>query len=44
MIGFGPPRKIIHHTAGTFHIYEEKGFSLKEVDGEVCSYIWFKIK
>jgi tetratricopeptide (TPR) repeat protein len=39
---FGPPRKIIHHTAGTFYIYEEEGFSLKEVDGKVCSYIWFK--
>jgi tetratricopeptide (TPR) repeat protein len=38
---FGPPRKVIRHTAGTFYIYEEKGFSLKEVDGMVCSYIWF---
>jgi len=39
---FGPPQKMIHHTAGTFYIYEEKGFSLKEIDGMICSYIWFK--
>jgi hypothetical protein len=39
---FGPPQKMIRHTAGTFYIYEEKGFSFKEVDGMVCSYIWFK--
>jgi hypothetical protein len=39
---FGPPQKIIHHTAGNFYIYEDKGFSLKEVNGEICSYIWFK--
>ncbi|NIM15809.1 MAG: hypothetical protein GTO45_27780 [Candidatus Aminicenantes bacterium] len=39
---FGPPQKVIHHTAGTFHIYEENGFSLKEINGEICSYIWFK--
>jgi tetratricopeptide (TPR) repeat protein len=39
---FGPPQKMIRHTAGTFYIYEEKRFSLKEVEGEVCSYIWFK--
>lgn len=39
---FGPPQKVIHHTGGTFYIYEEKGFSLKEVDGMICSYIWFK--
>jgi hypothetical protein len=39
---FGLPQKIIHHTAGTFYIYEKKGFSLKEVDGMVCSYIWYK--
>jgi tetratricopeptide (TPR) repeat protein len=39
---FGPPQKIIHHTAGTFYIYEKKGFSLKEIDGMICSYIWFK--
>jgi tetratricopeptide (TPR) repeat protein len=38
---FGPPQKIVHHTQGTFYIYEEKGFSLKEVDGMICSYIWF---
>jgi hypothetical protein len=39
---FGPPQKIIRHTAGTFYIYEDRGFSLKEVDGYICSYIWFK--
>lgn len=39
---FGPPQKIIRHTAGTFYIYEDRGFSLKEVDGEICSHIWFK--
>lgn len=39
---FGPPQKVIHHTAGIFHVYEENGFSLKEVDGMICSYIWFK--
>jgi tetratricopeptide (TPR) repeat protein len=38
----GPPRKMIRHTSGTFYIYEEKGFSLKEVEGMICSYIWFR--
>lgn len=38
---FGPPRKIVHHTRGIFYIYEKKGFSLKEVDGMICSYTWF---
>lgn len=39
---FGLPQKMIHHTAGTFYIYEERGFSLKEINGMICSYIWFK--
>lgn len=39
---FGPPQRIIHHTTGNFYIYDKKGFSLKEVDGMICSYIWFK--
>jgi tetratricopeptide (TPR) repeat protein len=39
---FGPPQKIIHHTTGNFYIYDKKGFSLKEVDGMICSYIWFE--
>jgi tetratricopeptide (TPR) repeat protein len=39
---FGPPSKIVHHTGGNFYIYKDKGFSIKEINGEAWSYIWFK--
>jgi tetratricopeptide (TPR) repeat protein len=37
---YGPPRKIVHHTTGNFYIYT--GFSFKEINGEIHSYIWFE--
>lgn len=39
---FGPPGKRLSHTGGTFYVYEDRGFSIKEIDGKVCSYIWFE--
>jgi tetratricopeptide (TPR) repeat protein len=39
---FGPPGKRLHHTGGTFYVYEDRGFSIKEIDGKVCSYTWFE--
>lgn len=39
---FGPPDKRLHHTGGTFYVYEDRGFSIKEIHGKVCSYIWFE--
>jgi hypothetical protein len=39
---FGSPRKIIRHTGGNFYVYKDKGFSIKEIDGKVYSYIWFE--
>jgi tetratricopeptide (TPR) repeat protein len=37
---YGPPRKIVHHTAGNFYIYN--GFSIKEINGTIHSYTWFE--
>lgn len=39
---FGPPGKRLFHSGGTFYVYEDRGFSIKEIDGKVCSYIWFE--
>ena len=41
---FGPPQKITRHTGGAFYVYEDRGFSFKEIDGKIRSYTWFKIK
>jgi hypothetical protein len=38
---YGSPGKIVRHTAGNFYVYEDNGFSFKEVNGKVQSYIWF---
>jgi tetratricopeptide (TPR) repeat protein len=38
---YGSPRKIVRHTAGNFYVYEDSGFSFKEVNGKIQSYIWF---
>ena len=38
---YGVPGKIIRHTAGNFYVYEDNGFSFKEINGKVQSYIWF---
>ncbi len=40
--GFGPPQKIVNHTAGNFYVYKDKGFSVKEIKNKVCSYTWFE--
>lgn len=39
---FGKPTKIVHHAFGDFYVYEENGFSIKEVDGKAYSYIWYE--
>lgn len=39
---FGPPQKIVPHTGGNFYIYKDKGFSFKEINGKIRSYIWFE--
>lgn len=39
---FGPAQKIVRHSGGNFYVYEDSGFSIKEVAGNVCSYIWFE--
>jgi hypothetical protein len=39
---FGSPQKIIHHTGGNFFVYKDKGFSVKEINDKICSYIWFE--
>lgn len=39
---FGQPQKIVSHANGSFYVYKDKGFSIKEIDGKVRSYIWFE--
>ncbi len=39
---FGPPGRRLSHTNGAFYVYEDKGFSIKEVNGKARSYIWFE--
>ncbi|UCH96055.1 MAG: hypothetical protein JSV88_04175 [Candidatus Aminicenantes bacterium] len=39
---FGPPQKIVNHTSGSFYVYKDQGFSVKEIKGKVCSHIWFE--
>ena len=39
---FGQPRNIVNHTSGHFYVYKDKGFSVKEVKGNVCSYTWYE--
>jgi len=39
---FGPPQKVVRHSGGSFYIYDEKGFSIKEVAGNIRSYIRFQ--
>jgi tetratricopeptide (TPR) repeat protein len=38
---YGPPGNIVNHTAGNFYVYRHRGFSFKEINGRVQSYIWF---
>lgn len=38
----GPPQRVVKHTGGSFYVYLDRGFSIKEVKGKVCSYIWFE--
>jgi len=38
---YGAPVKVVPHTRGNFYIYKSKGFSVKEKDRKVVSYIWF---
>lgn len=39
---YGPPQKIVRHTAGNFYVYKDKGFSVKEIKNKVFSYIWYE--
>jgi tetratricopeptide (TPR) repeat protein len=38
---FGPQQQVVNHTSGNFYIYNNKGFSFKEINRKICSYIWF---
>lgn len=38
----GEPEQIVRHSNGNFYVYKGKGFSFKEVNGKVESYIWFE--
>ncbi len=40
-VKFGIPQKVVHHTSGNFYVYKDRGFSIKEIDGKICSYIWY---
>lgn len=43
MLGrFGTPTYIIRHTGGNFHVYKDRGFSVKEINGKIQSYTWFE--
>ncbi|MCP5102877.1 MAG: hypothetical protein GY950_05850, partial [bacterium] len=37
----GEPGMIVPHTCGNFYVYKDRGFSFKEVNGNVQAYIWF---
>ncbi|MGD2086900.1 MAG: tetratricopeptide repeat protein [Candidatus Aminicenantes bacterium] len=39
---FGPPQRVVRHSSGNFYVYENMGFSIKEVNGKARSYIWFE--
>lgn len=39
---YGPPQKTIRHNSGHFYIYHTRGFSLKEIDGKIRSYIRYR--
>jgi tetratricopeptide (TPR) repeat protein len=39
---FGQPQKVVCHSNGNFYVYKDKGFSIKEINGKVRSYIWFE--
>ncbi|MGD2092047.1 MAG: hypothetical protein PVH61_38105 [Candidatus Aminicenantes bacterium] len=38
---FGKPQKVVHHNKGNVYVYKDRGFSVKEIDGKVCSFIWY---
>lgn len=38
----GAPTKIVHHSSGSFYVYKDKGFSIKEIEGKAYSTIWFE--
>jgi len=38
----GPPQEVVCHTQGNFYIYKDKGFSIKEINGIVSSFIWYE--
>jgi hypothetical protein len=39
---YGMPQKKVHHTGGHFYVYQDRGVSVKEIGGQVCSYIWYE--
>ncbi|MGD2086896.1 MAG: tetratricopeptide repeat protein [Candidatus Aminicenantes bacterium] len=41
---FGPPQQVVRHNSGNFYVYEDQGFSIKEVNDNARSYIWFEKK
>lgn len=39
---FGSPQRIVRHSSGNFYVYQDKGFSIKEINGKIRSAIWFE--
>jgi tetratricopeptide (TPR) repeat protein len=40
----GAPDHIVRHTTGNFYVYRNPGFSFKEINGKVHSFIWFEAR
>ncbi len=39
---YGIPPHIIRSSDGNFYLYKDRGFSIREKNGKVCSFIWFE--
>ncbi len=39
---YGPPQRVHRFSGGNFYVYSDRGFSLKEVAGELRSITWFE--
>jgi tetratricopeptide (TPR) repeat protein len=38
---YGPPQKIVRFNIGSYYVYENSGFSIKEINNKVCAFAWF---
>lgn len=39
---YGIPPRVIRSSDGNFYLYKDRGFSVREKNGKVCSIIWFE--